>query len=291
MIHSREIYEKLEKNFISWAETVEDIRAAFIIGSRARNNHPSDEYSDMDIIVFSSNPDYYLTNNDWLHNIGNISTSFESTTAGGDSELLTLFDGVWQVDFVFHSVEELEQNVKNGIIPDNFYRGVKVIIDKDGIANTIMPSKFKNLKSKVLSEEMFLQSVNMFWFIALNMSKQILRNELWVVKMRDEMLKDILLQMIECHEKLIHGADYDTWHAGRFLYEWANKDVLAEIENCFGHYDRSDSWKALMSTVALFQRLSHNIAKKLNYSYPYQLEHNICEWISQHASLIKDPTR
>ncbi len=50
MLDSKIFYEKIERNFISWAQTVEDIRAAFIVGSRARKDHPADEWSDMDII-------------------------------------------------------------------------------------------------------------------------------------------------------------------------------------------------------------------------------------------------
>lgn len=40
----------MERKFISWAQTVEDIKAAFIVGSRARKDHPADEWSDMDIL-------------------------------------------------------------------------------------------------------------------------------------------------------------------------------------------------------------------------------------------------
>lgn len=65
-------YEKLERNFVSWAQTVEDISTAFIVGSRARNDHPADEWSDVDIIFFTSKQNYYLSDNEWLKNLGNV---------------------------------------------------------------------------------------------------------------------------------------------------------------------------------------------------------------------------
>ncbi len=279
-------YEKIERNFVSWAQTIEDIRAAFIVGSQARNDHPADEWSDLDIIFFTSKQNYYLSSNEWLKNLGDIWTSFVSQTAGGDPECLTLFDGGWQVDFVIHSLENLNQIVENKIIPNNFYRGVKVIIDKDHVANTIMPQQNKAPQGITLSEDMFIQSTNMFWFIALNMAKQILRNDLWVVKVRDGNMKELLLQMIEWHEKTVNGTEYDTWHAGRFICEWASEETQVELWNSFGHFDRSESWKALMSTINLFKRLSHDTSQRMNFLYPYDLERNISNWIIQNSNLI-----
>lgn len=279
-------YEKVERNFVSWAQTIEDIKAAFIVGSRARNDHPADEWSDLDIIFFTSKQNYYLSSNEWLKNMGDIWTSFVSQTAGGDPECLTLFDGGWQVDFVIHSLENLNHIVENKIIPNNFYRGVKVIIDKNHVANNIIPQHNKAPQGITLSEDMFIQSANMFWFIALNMAKQILRNDLWVVKVRDGNLKELLLQMIEWHEKIVNGIEYDTWHAGRFICEWANEETQVELWNSFGHFDRSESWKALMNTINLFKRLSHDVSQRMNFLYPYDLERNISNWIIQNSNLI-----
>jgi len=93
MLNSKKFYEDFEQKFVIWAQTIENIRAAFVVGSRARIDHPADEWSDMDIIIFTSEPNYYLSNKEWLNNLGNICTSFVSKTAGGDSECLTLFDG------------------------------------------------------------------------------------------------------------------------------------------------------------------------------------------------------
>lgn len=277
-------YDKLERNFVSWAQTVEDIRAAFIVGSRARNDHPADEWSDMDIIFFTSKQKYYLSDKEWLKNFGDVWISLVSQTAGGDPECLTLFDGGWQVDFVIHSIDNLKQNVENKIVPNNFYRGVKVIIDKDDIAKSIMPKCFRAPQEAALSEDVFIQSVNMFWFLALYLAKQILRNDLWIVKVRDGNIKELLLQMMEWHEKVVNGTEYDTWHAGRFVCEWVSEETQTELRNSFGHFDRIDSWKALISTITLFKRLSHVVSQKMNFLYPYDLENNVSDWINQNCN-------
>ena len=276
-------YENLERKFISWAQTREDIKAAFVVGSRARNDHPADEWSDMDIIIYTSETERYISDKEWLKNFGNVWTAIISRTSGGEQECLTLFEDGRQVDFVFQTADDLAWIVAKRKIPDNFYRGVKVLIDKDNIADQIMPKGFQAPQRTELTEKMFLESVNMFWFLALYLAKQIIRNDLWMVKVRDANMKELLLQMIEWHEENVNGMQYDTWHAGRFICEWASQETLEELGRAFGHFDKSDSWQALNVTISLYERLSYDIAQRAGYAYPYDLEANISGWIRQNA--------
>ena len=43
-------YKRLIKRFVKWAKTETNIRAAIIIGSRARVDHPADDWSDLDLL-------------------------------------------------------------------------------------------------------------------------------------------------------------------------------------------------------------------------------------------------
>ena len=98
-------------------------------------------------------------------------------------------------------------------------------------------------------------------------SKKILRGELWTAKMCvDAYLKNYLLKIIEmCSESKNH---VDVWHDGRFLDRWAEKEVLADLEKCFAHYDKKDIISALLSTEELFSRLASQTAAMKGYKYP-----------------------
>ena len=93
------------------------------MGSRSRDDHPADEWSDLDIILYADNSDFYLHNIDWLKSLGKIWVTFIYETSGGEPERLTLFEGGYQVDIVFLTSDRLHQLVKDGITPDNFRRG------------------------------------------------------------------------------------------------------------------------------------------------------------------------
>lgn len=274
-------YENFEKQLSDYAASREDIRAVAVIGSRARSEHPADLWSDMDIVVYTKTPGYYLGQHDWISELGEVLCSFLFQSAGNDSERLTLFEGGWQVDFVIHTYEELCRYSAKSITPNNFYRGVRILIDKDRLCEALLPDHFQAPKGLSISQENFNQIANMFWFSALYIGKQLMRGEVWGASMRDHDSKELLLQMIEWTEKLRYGAEYDTWHGGRFLHMWASPEIQSALSKCFGHYDREDAWNALSGSAKLFFCLSKEVAEKMQYSRPEKLENFVLAWIEE----------
>ncbi len=284
-ISAAEFYSNFIDVFQAWAEGVDDIRAAFIIGSQAREDHPADIWSDMDILMFTSNPDLYLRQSEWQQNLGNVLCSFSTYTAGGDPERLTLFAGGYQVDFVVSSANELTRLAAARKVHKNFYRGVRMLVDKDQVSHHIMPERPRKLLINPISAERFDQTCNMFWFVVLYLAKQVLRGDLWVVKSRDTDLKALLLQMCEWYERCMRGEDHDTWHAGRFMYEWLSADIYERLQACFGSFDAAGSWQALIETTLLFKELSHKVAVEMNYP-GVESERFVEEWLKEHGNQL-----
>ena len=44
-------YNQLIERLTAWAQAQENIRIATLIGSRARTDHPADEWSDLDVFI------------------------------------------------------------------------------------------------------------------------------------------------------------------------------------------------------------------------------------------------
>jgi hypothetical protein len=44
---------------------VEEKRAALVVGSRARTDHPADRWSDLDLLLFTTAPDAYAADDPW----------------------------------------------------------------------------------------------------------------------------------------------------------------------------------------------------------------------------------
>jgi len=264
-------YAQLIKRYVQWAQTDAGTRAAIIIGSRARADHPADEWSDLDIIVITSDPRRYLALTDWLESIGNPWLTFIEQTPDGGMERRVMFEGGLDVDFALTPVEWCQQAVITGLlsdVADIIRRGVRVIVDKDGLAAQLlqMPADVPLVSPPTQAE--FLEVVNDFWYHTIWTAKHLRRGELWWAKSCcDDYLKLRLRRMMEWHARATKGQSYDTWMRGRFLEEWVDPRALKELGGIFAHYDAEDVWRALLATMGLFRWMAVETAERLGYPY------------------------
>jgi len=257
-----------------------------IIGSRARIDHPADEWADLDIILVVTEPERYLSASDWLKSIGDPWLSFVERTATGDNmERRVLFQGGLDVDFAILPAGELGQLQQSGWLPqveEVLRQGIRVLLDKDGITarlSALRPAESPPRAPPMQNE--FLQVVNDFWYHALWTAKHLRRGELWWAKggLDSHMKWNCLLPMVEWHARVTRGWDLNTWHRGRFLEEWADPCVVQGLRGAFAHYDEEDIRRALFATMGLFRWIAKETAEKLGYAYPAEAERHVTELV------------
>jgi aminoglycoside 6-adenylyltransferase len=111
------------------------------------------------------------------------------------------------------------------------------------------------------------------------MPTYLIRGDLWVVKTRDWTMKEMLLRMIEWHALATTGPATDVWYIGTKMTRWVDPAVWSALEDVFGHFDAADSWRAIEATMRLFARLTHEVADRLELSYPEHSERQIMDHV------------
>ena len=306
--------KQVEERFVAWAQTRQDIRAAIVIGSRARTEYPADEWSDLDIVFFAIEPEHYLSNADWLENIGKpLLTFVQNTPTGGQRERRVLFEGGLDVDFTIvpnveaklllrflrirkrfpkllhlfpkRKAERIMQEIADfsGIIR----RGMRVLLDKDGVVAylpLVSDISLARLSLKPTQSE-FMALVNEFWYLAVLMTKKLRRGALWTaIRINDCSMKLLLLQMMEWHARAMNGWDYDTWHNGSFLEEWADPRAVKALSDTFAHYNKDDMRSALLETMNMFRWLAIETAEHLGFPFPNATDERITGLIEMYLS-------
>jgi aminoglycoside 6-adenylyltransferase len=283
-------YEKLIQSFYEWAEKRPDIKAACIIGSRARTDHPADEWADLDLVVVTTNPEYYLSKMSWIDELGKPLLTFLETTPASDTrERRVLFEGMLDVDFNILRQElaaELltpgAQQVSTKLLVDVFGRGMRILIDRDQMLTklrTFVSSIVKQLPLKPTEEE-FLGVINDFLYHAVFSAKHLRRGELWwTVQCLDCYLQELMKTMIEWHALATSEWKRDVWFRGRFLEEWANPEDTRALSKALAHYDKEDVKQSLTASMALFSRIAKETARILSFSYPVAADKEIADWI------------
>jgi len=278
-------YERLIENLIAWANGQDDVRAAVVIGSRARSDHPADRWSDLDVLIVASDPQRYCSAAGWLEAVGTPWLTFTEQTFDGGLERRVLFAGGLDVDFAFLPLDAARQMVGTAPSPDVadiLRRGARVLLDKDGLVAQLRPSETIVPAPQPPTQAEFLQVVHDFWYHAVWTAKHLRRGELWWAKGGcDNHLKGLLRRMLEWHAQATKGPDCDTWMRGRFLEEWADERAVEQLRHAFAHYDEADVWRALVVTMDLFRWVALETAGRLGYPYPALGDERATEFVYQ----------
>jgi len=273
-------FQVIVDNFVRWGEACNNLCAALIIGSQARTDHQADEYSDLDIIMIVDNPIYFLSSDQWLRNIGDYHISFVENTIDGGKERRVLFDNALDVDFVMIPTSNINA-LNDGDAAKILEHGYHILIDKIGLQAKITSLDFVKPTLSLLTEKEFVNIVNDFWYHSVWTTKKLKRGELWTAKFcMDSFMKWKLLSIIEYYAQAVHGADYNTWHSGRFIEEWAEKWIIEKLSLCFSHYNKENIMSALLSTMDLFRAIAIKVAEKLCFQYPKEADEYATAWVT-----------
>ena len=259
-------YVDIKEKIIKYASHDNDIAIVIAIGSSTREEVKADEYSDLDLIIVSENPDRWYCG-EYPKLLGNVSISFIEPTLGGGKERRCIYDEDRDVDMIIFTPTQFNEALKAGVASWVMNRGYEVLYADTDIEKEISKYVKKGHSNPDMTEEEFENMLNDFYFHNIWASKKLLRGELWSAKMCvDAYLKNYLLKAMELYCCEIEGKD--VWHDGRFIDKWAGVQISNKIRNCFAHYEKSDVMNALKATNILFEELTRKIAVKKGYTYP-----------------------
>ncbi len=270
--------EALLQNVIRWAESRSEVRAVVLTGSHARGDGTADDISDLDVELFLDQPEAFTRSTGWLSEIGTVWVCLPLQTSEGYPARLVIFQGGLKVDFKLYPLDLLRRRTKSRRLSDLYNRGFRVLVDKDGLG-ALIPKPRAARPAKKPSEEQFRALVEEFWFEAYHVAKYLRREDLWAAKSRDWGTKELLRTMIEWDARSSHGWSYDTWHLGLHMKRWAAPAIWDRLTSVFGHFDALDSWRALSDTMVVFGAIARDVARRMHYSYPDDVEENLRTYI------------
>jgi aminoglycoside 6-adenylyltransferase len=292
--------QPLLERFLEWASLRPDIRAAALVGSAARMDHPADEWSDLDVVFVATDPQEYLScpyevrgpdlvrGPDWVQAVGNPwIVTVERAPSGEIVERRILFEGGQDVDFIVLPAGQVAARLRETPLGEIVARGMRILLDKDGELSCLSlpatrPSQEETGPGLPFPppESAFLETVHDFWYHAVWTAKKLRRGELWVGKSCcDVYMKRLLLRMIAWHARATQSEALNTWYNGRYLEQWAAPRVVEGLGACFAHYDRDDVWRATIATMDLFRWIARETADRLALPYPADADGHATEWV------------
>lgn len=261
-------YDELESRISTWAATEPLVRAVLVCGSRARGT--ADSFSDLDVLILSSDPHRYITDSSWLESFGTTLLVYADSTGPGDHEWYALYEGGIKLDAVILAVDDPAETLESLLLTYPYQgvisRGIRVVFDRFGSARVIPPKPidippapdsdtFRNLIGGFL-----VDSFTTAKFIARG---DTLRAQHWF----SHDLRPRLLKLIEWHA---HGRD--IWYDGRFIEEWADPRTLSALPAFFPRLDQNELARSLLFMIDFTGRFGSEVAARFGTSVPESYE-------------------
>lgn len=256
---------------VDLARTEPGIHALILLGSRAREHHPADEWSDTDLLVVVDEPDLFLADAGWPAHLGPVAITFLEQTGHGRRERRVLYADGTDLDLVPVAVEEIRGGPEGMMGLEVLARGFRVVFDREGILSSLPEWVASRHREEEWPPQLveFENLVSDFWYHAVWTARKLRRGERWVaLDCLDGYMKRRLLTVLEWQARGRDGGDEDPWFAGRFLERWAGPDVVEALGSTFARYDAADIIRSLRATMDLFRRQATDLSIRLELPYP-----------------------
>lgn len=293
------------ENIITLAGDSKDIYGVISFGSS--NRKTKDKYSDLDIFLFTSNPEKYLAdeNNELLKDyLGEVLSRVVVKDFVDQVMVIKLMlkDGTG-LDIIIVNISEfsktryylfLKRHNLSGLLPNkikkyidnNIYsfnyflkRGHAILYDSmnlQQIAETIFELYKQDVKDEelnLLDHKRFFNNYHQFWQGCYRFHlKLVINDPLYAKLMLDHMIKVNLIQMVNWHTLLFKDEQKDIFYYGAKLNEWCDETIIQRLYDIFPHRNIQEMRKSILNTIKLYQQLSHEISTKKNYEIIHKLE-------------------
>ncbi|SER94552.1 aminoglycoside 6-adenylyltransferase [Gracilibacillus ureilyticus] len=271
-------HDVILERFLKFVSSNEDIKVVLMVGSRARQEKPADMWSDLDLVIFTENPDILIHNENWLTQLETPMITFIEKIFGDIGlERRVLFENGVDVDFAVFPIEKLQQFSDHTAVRNVLSKGVKVLADKGDYVSNLFKSA-KNLdrakeNAGKIEMDVVKNMVNDFWYHSVLVAKKLRRGELLDAKVTcDVYMKNIIISFLKWSVMLKNEGNVEPWHGVRFFEEWADDKTLQSFQQIYAYYDKEDIWSALNQTMNLFHQLAVELYDLLYAEYPLEAE-------------------
>jgi aminoglycoside 6-adenylyltransferase len=282
---------------IEWVESQAEVRAVLLTSTRAVPGAHVDALSDHDVILIVQDIRPFVEDRTWINDFGEVLVVYwDPVYPDPDFGIekianVTQYASGLKIDFTLWPVSLFEKIVAAPALPAELDAGYRVLLDKDGLTTSLLSPTGKAYIPKPPTLETYLTQINDFFSDPPYVAKCLWRGELLPAKWcLDYDMKHVYLrQFLEWRAAIDHDWSVPTGSLGKGLKRLLPPDIWAELEQCYAGARPEDNWEALANTMALFRRVAIEVGTHLGYTYPYELDRRVSEYVER-LKQLEPPT-
>lgn len=247
-----------------------NIRLVEMNGSRANPAVTKDLFQDYDIVYYVENLNYFLNDHSWVDYFGEriiMQMPDQMGISPADKprrsfSYLMLFEDGNRIDLTLTPIELIHESLEN-----QDFR--KILLDKDNkTANKTLSNENPYIVGKPNVKE-FLDCLNEFWWVSTYIAKALWREELTLAKfIMEGPVRDMLITMLNWEVGVRSNFTVSTGKGGKDLIKYIDSELWGKLVDTYPNGNYENIWKSLFTMSYLFNEVSFNVAKELNFEVP-----------------------
>ncbi|MGV2941897.1 aminoglycoside 6-adenylyltransferase [Mesobacillus sp. LC4] len=274
------------------AEEDERIRAVYMNGSRTNPNVPKDIFQDYDIVYIVTEIASFLEDEGWINIFGDLLMLQEPDKMDQQIGLERDFERSYGYLMLFTDGNRIDLHIETIHSMINGYGSDKLtvpLLDKDNILPIIPPPTDIDYRVKKPSEAMFVSCTNNFWWCLQNVAKGIWRDELPYAKlMYEDTTRVSLDEMVSWWTGTGYDFQVSTGKMGKYFKNYLPKPYWEMYGKTYSDGAYDNFWDSIFVTCELFRTLAKDVANHLSFSYPFEDDKKMTEFLKHVRHLPSD---
>ncbi len=264
----------------------DNIRAAYIEGSRTNPEVTKDIFQDYDIVYIVNSTKPFQKDKEWVERFGEILyMHYPEDNVFYPSDVENCYG--WQLQFVDGNRMDLHVCTKENALEN--LEMYQIIVDKDGILPEPSEDAVKRYHVKKPQDIEFQCTCSNFWWCTNNVAKGLWRKEIpFAMDVLNYVLRLHLLRLLDWEIGYEHDFSISTGKSGKYIEKYLPKEKYAQFLKTYPVGNVEAVWDAVFEMCDLFQGTAVELSTNMNFSYDYVKAKNCLSFLEHVRQLPAD---
>lgn len=250
----------------------ENIRAAYIEGSRTNPNAPKDIFQDYDIVYIVTTTKPFREDKEWINNFGKILyMHYPEDNVFYPSDVENCYG--WQMQFADGNRMDLHVCTKENALANlELYQ---ILVDKDGIVPYPQETTDERYWVKEPREIEFKCTCSDFWWCLNNVAKGLWRNELpYAMDVINFVLRPHLKRLLEWKMGIENNFSVSAGKSCKYFKKYLQEETYRQFLATYSIAEIESIWNSVFEMCDLFQSTAVELSKKQKFVYDFEQAEN-----------------
>lgn len=264
----------------------DNIRAAYIEGSRTNPEIKKDIFQDYDIVYVVNSTLPYRIDKKWVEQFGEIMyMHYPEDNVFYPSDVENCYG--WQLQFMDGNRMDLHVCTKENALEN--LEMYQIILDKDDILQEPVEGALKRYYVKKPQNIEFQCTCSDFWWCTNNVAKGLWRKEIpYAMDVLNYVLRPQLLRMLNWNIGYEYDFSISTGKSGKYIEKYLPHNIYVQFLQTYPIGNVEAIWDAVFEMCDLFHSTAIELSEVMKFDYDYEKAKKCLSFLQHVKQLSED---